>query len=249
VKPPQSRLKELLHYAPNIGVFTWIVPRVGPKTRDNRAGSFAGAKYRMIGIDGRRYMASHLAWLYMTGDWPTGIIDHINQDKLDDRWGNLRLSDPSRNRMNTGLRSNNTSGIKGVHFNRKSRKWVMQISCRDKKFISAHSTAEKAAQEYNRLAAKLFNEHATLNDLAVVRAQVAVAPPISGNTRIKRTNRERVRRWYACHIGCHQAECAAGLGLSSAAVYRHIRDLRVEWLDNRMSTQTSILDLYAVVTE
>lgn len=252
----QQRLKQVIHYDPDSGVFSWIVPRVGPKTRDNVAGSYAGSKYRFISVDGRRYMASHLAWLYMTGELPGFVIDHINQNKIDDRWCNLRRSDHSKNRANTGLRSSNTSGIRGVHYDRKSRKWVMQIRCRDRKYVSYHTTAENAAREYNRLSAELFGEHAVINDLAATKSDVRKQLPVSGQLRVKRANRERIRRWYAEHIGCLRRECAEALGMSEAAVTRHIRELRAEWGApthikgrNRQSTQNSILDLYKTITD
>lgn len=238
-----ERLRQALHYDPNTGVFTWCVERRGPKTKNRIAGSIAGSKYRIISIDGERFPASHLAWMYMTGQWPDGLIDHINQNKIDDRWCNLREADHSTNRANTGLRSSNTSGIKGVHFDRRFRKWAMQIRCRDQIIVSHHPTAEEAAAEYNRQAVRLFGEFAAVNDLQAIAGDGRQRN--SGNTKTKRINRERVRRWYATHVGCHQVECATGLGLSPAAVYRHIKDLRAEW----QSTQNSILDLYKVVTE
>jgi DNA-directed RNA polymerase specialized sigma24 family protein len=70
-----ARLRELLDYDPITGVFTW-------RSRPSR--------YRFIEIDGWTYKASRLAWLWMTGSWPKGQIDHANLKKDDDRWTNLR---------------------------------------------------------------------------------------------------------------------------------------------------------------
>jgi hypothetical protein len=86
----QSRLRELMLYDPATGVFSWLQHRCGPATRNRRAGTVRGSKYRVICIDGKRYPATHIAWLYMTGEFPSLLIDHRNRDKFDDRWVNLR---------------------------------------------------------------------------------------------------------------------------------------------------------------
>jgi hypothetical protein len=52
-----------------------------------------GTKRLVIDIKGKPYLAEHLAWLYVTGEWPKHAIDHVNGDTLDNRWENLRESD------------------------------------------------------------------------------------------------------------------------------------------------------------
>jgi hypothetical protein len=110
-----ERLKELLHYDPDTGMFTWRVNK-GPFLAGDVAGrTVKTGKYWRVGIDGKRYIASRLAWLYMTGVWPSYDIDHINRDRQDNRFCNLRDVTTSQNCFNTGKRSHNTTGYQGVY--------------------------------------------------------------------------------------------------------------------------------------
>ena len=122
----QKRLKELLSYDPETGVFTWRVGR--PKAK---AGSIAGGKnwkgYWLICVDGKRYRAHRLAWLYVYGSIPKHQIDHINQDKLDNRIANLREVTNAENHRNMGIPKNNKSGYRGVSFFKTRSKWVARI--------------------------------------------------------------------------------------------------------------------------
>lgn len=98
-----GRLRDLLDYCPETGVFT---RRVTVNNR-NRAGSIAGytgqAGYEYIGIDGTSFMSHRLAWLHVHGCWPAEEIDHINRDRGDNRIVNLRAVCRSvNNRNNSG---------------------------------------------------------------------------------------------------------------------------------------------------
>jgi len=113
----QTRLIELLSYDLDTGVFTRRAG-VGPTHIGDVAGNPCHG-YWQICIDGRSYYAHRLAWLYMTGEWPKEQIDHINMDKTDNRWNNLRLATPSQNTCNQSARSTNKVGMKGVSPNGK----------------------------------------------------------------------------------------------------------------------------------
>lgn len=118
-----TRLRELLHYDPETGLFTWKVARQG-----TRAGAFAGALnhgYLRITIDWRHYPAHRLAWLYMTGEWPADLIDHINLVSDDNRFVNLRQATRAQNMHNSARPRTNTSGVKGV--SRYAGRWKAQI--------------------------------------------------------------------------------------------------------------------------
>jgi HNH endonuclease len=124
--PPLTagRLRELLHYDPLTGLFTWLLT-VG---RRGKAGRVAGCVneatgYVVVRIDGANYQAHRLAWFYMTGDWPTVLIDHEDTDNGNNLWTNLREATHSQNQCNRGSNCRNTSGYKGVSWMARQRKW------------------------------------------------------------------------------------------------------------------------------
>lgn len=124
----QSRLKELLHYDPETGIFTWLKPtsnRVKVGAVCNTVGPIG---YVVIGVLGKRLYAHRLAWLYMTGGWPSDQVDHANCDKLDNRWSNLRVAGKTKNMQNIGLRANNSSGFTGVGFHAQTGRWRAYIA-------------------------------------------------------------------------------------------------------------------------
>jgi hypothetical protein len=159
-----QRLRELLHYDPETGVFTWVaMSRPGVRVGD-RCGRVSRLGYREIGVEYGLRRANRLAWLYMTGEWPSGDVDHINRDKLDDRWCNLRLATRSQNSANVALRPNSTSGFIGVTFDKARDKWRAQIRIAGRKVnLGRFASAEEAARAYDAAALKEFGEFAELN--------------------------------------------------------------------------------------
>lgn len=124
----QETLRQLLHYDPETGVFTWLESR-GRVKKGSVAGnqSFNGCKlYVSIRILRKLYRAHQLVWLYMMGDIPPEI-DHINGDGTDNRWCNLREVTRQENCRNHRLRSNNLSGVCGVHWDPVNNKWRAEI--------------------------------------------------------------------------------------------------------------------------
>jgi hypothetical protein len=78
-----------------------------------------------IGVGAKVYYAHRLAWLYMTGEWPTSV-DHIDGDKANNAWSNLRHAEPKEQNQNMAMRSDNTTGFKGV-FRTHTGKFAAQI--------------------------------------------------------------------------------------------------------------------------
>ena len=112
----QAELKEMLHYNPDSGVFTWIKP--SKFNRRVKVGDVAGCPnnkgYLLLQLNGKKYSLHRLAHLYMTGKFPEKSIDHINQRRNDNRWCNLRAATTRQNATNK--KNNSLHGV-GVHSN------------------------------------------------------------------------------------------------------------------------------------
>ena len=134
----QARLKELLHYNPETGVFTWKVTMRGVKL-GSIAGGISCYKYTQIKLDGVQYKAHRLAWLYMAGGWPDQI-DHINQVRTDNRWLNLRNVTQRENQKNKALRKDNATGLAGVSWHKINKKWMSHIKVDGKRIYLGYFT-------------------------------------------------------------------------------------------------------------
>lgn len=110
-----ARLRELLHYEPTTGWLTWRVHSSGRPKPGERAGGLQGLGYRAIGVDYKKYLEHTLIWLWMIGEWPTKEIDHINGDKSDNRWENLREATRSEQGHNKPRGVAGKSGFPGVY--------------------------------------------------------------------------------------------------------------------------------------
>ena len=128
-KLTQLRLKEMLEYNQKTGEFLW-------KKKPNKrivVGGVAGRVithgYKGITIDGVSYLAHRLAFFYMTGETPNEI-DHINHDRADNRWSNLRESTRLKNSRHLRLDRRNKSGCNGVTWDKKRKDWYVRINAR-----------------------------------------------------------------------------------------------------------------------
>ena len=124
----QERLQELLHYCPETGVFTWIHGNGKSVKAGDAAKNVDVNGYPRTKINRVLYKLHKLAFLYMTGLWPTEKTDHINGVRHDNRYVNLRAATNQENMRNAKRYSNNTSGITGVYWHINNRKWWAQIN-------------------------------------------------------------------------------------------------------------------------
>jgi len=127
----QNELKSVLKYNPETGHFIWTA--IGGRSNAH-IGKIAGGPvkdknifYICIKINGRRYLGHRLAYLYMTGDWPGNILDHDDGDGTNNKWKNINLSNHHHNAKNCRISKNNTSGVTGVGWDKRSEKWHSQI--------------------------------------------------------------------------------------------------------------------------
>jgi AP2 domain len=154
-----GRLHELLDYDPETGVFTWLEHRGRVK-----AGDVAGTRgHDGVGIrvDRRRYRASHLAVLWMTGEWPPDQINYFDDDDTNIRWANLRLIGRSQKMYNRGKQRNNSAGFKGVTFHKGRDKFQAQIQAAgDYRFLGYFDSPQAAHRAYCRAARRMHGKYA-----------------------------------------------------------------------------------------
>jgi hypothetical protein len=153
MKPTQKNLKRFCHYDPNTGVFrriarlTWKGNIVQCDTAPSKPSSYG---YYQINIFGRPYAVHRLIFLYMTGSFPKHDVDHINGDRTDNRWLNLRQVTRRENMMNVGVRSNSTTRVTGVSRRKDTGKYVAYIDVAGKRtrlgeFPTLHEAAAARA--------------------------------------------------------------------------------------------------------
>lgn len=154
-------IRELVEYEHTTGVFKWrhrsrkwfknygSFKAWNSKFPGSVAGGFDGHGHREVRILGVSYRAHRLAWAYMTGRWPDGQIDHINGDRADNRFQNLRVVDNRQNGMNCGMNRLNTSGFKGVTWNKSRRKWQAGVTIYGQyKYIGLFECPKEAHDAY-----------------------------------------------------------------------------------------------------
>lgn len=159
----QDYLQSILDYDALTGIFKWTARRQGTRV-GRQCGCVGPLGYRQIYVRGHHYMAHRLAWFYVYGHWPAAFIDHINGDTDDNRIDNLREADAVQSAWNTRKQKNNTSGYKGVHFSKGSKKkWQATIHANHQRHvIGYYETPEEASAAYNSAAAKLHGEFARI---------------------------------------------------------------------------------------
>lgn len=153
VEITQEYLRSVLNYNTETGVFTWL-----------KDGSIAGAPkdergYVRITLNHhQRPYAHRLAFIYMTGQSPQ-CVDHVDLDKSNNRWANLRAADKSKNGMNRVKPKNNTSGFKGVYY--QANGYVGEVFVEGKKhYVGRFSSPEDAARAVQQKRLEIHGEFA-----------------------------------------------------------------------------------------
>jgi len=128
----QAELKQILHYEPITGKFTWLARVANCIHIGDEAGSVfkksTTLSYLHIQIDKKVCKAHRLAWLYMTGNYPQHGVLHDDGDGLNNRWTNLSDNTQAENALNRKLNSNNESGQSGVMWRERDQRWIAQIN-------------------------------------------------------------------------------------------------------------------------
>ncbi|CAN7517413.1 HNH endonuclease [Brucella pseudogrignonensis] len=172
--PSPEVLRQLLNYDPETGKLFWkergaeIIADERIRNSWNSAWAekeaftcIAPVGYRQGNLMMKRQYAHRVAWAIFYGEWPILHIDHINGDRTDNRIENLRQANRNNNQHNQGLRKSNTSGFKGVSWNRQCEKWAAWICVGGKqRYLGLHATAEDAHAAYCDAAKRFHGEFA-----------------------------------------------------------------------------------------
>jgi hypothetical protein len=128
----QEYLKSILDYDFDTGIFTWKVN----KSKRTKIGDVAGwlyNGYREIEINNQKYKAHRLAWLYVNGEMPKNLIDHIDGNRSNNKISNLREATYQANSENYKTPKTNKSGVKNVSWYKGLNKWVVSINIKKTK--------------------------------------------------------------------------------------------------------------------
>lgn len=150
-----------LIYNPETGVFTWA-RRMRARDHDSVAGAICSNGYRTIGYKQRRYYAHRLAFWFMTGAVPK-VVDHINGDRDDNRWENLRDARLHGNNIaNAKVSKRNSVGLKGVSLDRRTGRYIASGSdgSGKKVHLGVYDTPDEAHDAYKSHAVRLYGEFA-----------------------------------------------------------------------------------------
>lgn len=155
----QQELKSKLSFNPETGIFTWLIANNSRVKVGMIAGTFSSTGYVYITIDRKNYKSHRLAWLYMNGECPKDMIDHVDGDKLNNKIVNLRKCNQSQNMQNQKLSKFNTSGYKGVSWHNATSKWRSRAKLKSKQYhLGLFERAEDAFKAYQKFAKQNHGE-------------------------------------------------------------------------------------------
>lgn len=162
--PPYDELSRHLKYDPITGVGTWLLFRAGNAQKGAFAGSLQPNGYIYITYKTKRYTAHRLFWFLQTGHDPGELtIDHIDQNKSNNKFSNLRLATLSQQKRNVTKRVDNLSGHRGVRFRKQRQKYEAFIRINNKQlFLGRYKTFDQAVAARQAKELELFGEFSPL---------------------------------------------------------------------------------------
>lgn len=152
-------LRSLLHYNPDTGVFTYT--RARPKIQVGAVAGHLhkGHGYIQLKVNGVLYLAHRLAWLYVHGEWPDGQIDHIDRNRTNNVFSNLRVVTGSQNAQNSDPQVNNWTGGKDVTWFKPKQRWVARISLNGDRVFLGSFKDKSDALAIRKFAESIMHTH------------------------------------------------------------------------------------------
>jgi hypothetical protein len=145
-------------YEPWTGQLSYRIPPNSCYKQGDPVGTKTLKGYIRVVIDWKHYLSHRIIWLWMTGEWPEFEIDHIDGNKANNKWSNLRKAQSFQNMHYKGVQINNTSGFKGV-WKSSAHRWCAEIKIRGIKHIVGHyDTPEEASKARNAFAKKALGK-------------------------------------------------------------------------------------------
>lgn len=155
----QNELLKNVRYCPESGKFYKRIGQGGVAS-GSETGTFNG-RYMTISVNGSRMLAHRAAFLYMTGEVPA-IVDHIDGNKTNNAWGNLREASRSQNCQNAKQFRTNSSGEKGVYWSKRDNKWKVTLDCCGKRFwFGQYKNKDEAIKVARKERARLHGQFAS----------------------------------------------------------------------------------------
>lgn len=140
-------VNQIFNYDNLSGKLTWKIKPADRYHIGSDCGTINNFGYRHITYKGKKYLAHRLIWFIETGNWSKYQIDHINGDKLDNRFSNLREVTNRQNSQNFKIHRN--GHLVGTSFNKKRKIWESYINIDGKKVhLGYFSTQEDAHNVY-----------------------------------------------------------------------------------------------------
>lgn len=155
--------REAMGYDHETGILTWkhrpanhfpsngIFKSWNTKYKGLEVGKPGIDGYLRMAFQGKSYLVHRMIWFIEKGIWPEKLLDHINQNKTDNKLTNLREADKCENGQNAKKRSTNKSGLKGVYWNTERKGWNACVTVKGKRHTKIFSKKEDAEQEVKNM--------------------------------------------------------------------------------------------------
>jgi len=151
-------IRDYLHH--ETGELYWTKKPSKQVKIGDEAGCIHPTGYKQVKFRGKSYRVHRVVWFLVKDEQPPEVLDHINNDKLDNRIENLREASISQNGFNAKIPKNNTSGVKGVSWHKQSNKWLARLHSYNKPIhLGSFTDLEDASNAVRETRQKLHGKY------------------------------------------------------------------------------------------